>query len=188
MTCEEYLRTLETGPVKAVTQTAPAREHLARCPDCSWSTTLVAEGERDLGARRDNAASAVSPLQTAETAMVIAARQRTAKFVRWGLAALSAVVAWLIWMQVILPSIHATAALTQDNLRTETIRLSCLTSQQAGDLVSPYLRSNGSLYYVSKPPLNVITIRATPAELTRAEVLLRNFDAADASKCGAAPK
>ena len=48
---------------------------------------------------------------------------------------------------------------------TETFTLSCLSPQQAGDIINPYLRSRGSTYYVSTSGLSAITVHGTPDEL-----------------------
>jgi hypothetical protein len=72
-----------------------------------------------------------------------------------------------------------------NNLRTETISLSCLTPEQAGEVISPYVRSHGSTYYVGPPGVAAITVRATPSELSQVRTLLRNFDNSSNASCHA---
>ena len=78
-----------------------------------------------------------------------------------------------------------TQAIVKGDTRTETIPLTCLSSEQAGQLLSPYVRSNGSIYYVAKPPLKIITVRATPAELQTVHELLARFDGPGRPGCAA---
>lgn len=71
----------------------------------------------------------------------------------------------------------------KDNNVTVTIPLTCLSSQQAGDLISPYVRSNGSLYWVAKPPMRFISVRATPEERQTARALIAQFDRPGSTSC-----
>jgi hypothetical protein len=104
-----------------------------------------------------------------------------------GFAVLLAATIWIAVVRVVLPSARATAEMTTSHQVTETLTLKCLSPEQAGELISPYVRSNGSLYYLPKSSLQVITVRATPGEMTAVKALLSRFDTAPAGSCSVAP-
>lgn len=184
MNCQECLATLATASAAELEQSDLARQHYATCPDCSRVIKLVVGAERDLGAGLNKISSNVPAAITAETAIAVAKRRRTGKLLAVVFAVLIAATLWVTWIQVIVPSMRATAELARPNLVTETIKLQCLSSEQAGDLISPYVRSNGSIYYVAKPPLKILTVRATPEELRAVKTLLERFDSpAEAPSC-----
>jgi hypothetical protein len=70
-------------------------------------------------------------------------------------------------------------------LRTETIALSCLSPQQAADLINPYIRLRGSAYWVPSKEIPAITIRAGADELAKARELIREFENNPAAACHA---
>ena len=76
-----------------------------------------------------------------------------------------------------------TAVIVGANLTTATIALQCLSPTQAGDLISPYVRSSGSAYYPGEGGLDVITVRATPKELQEVKRMVGQFDKRQASVC-----
>jgi type II secretory pathway component GspD/PulD (secretin) len=78
---------------------------------------------------------------------------------------------------------HLFGLSTGSALRTESIQLSCLSPQQAGDIISPYVRSNGSAYYAANSDLSVITVRGTPDELAKSRELIRQLDADPRAAC-----
>ena len=183
MNCQECLATLSTASALELEQSDAARSHYAACPDCSRVTSLVVGAERELASNLNKVAFKVPASITAETAIAIAKRRRIGKALAVVFAALIAVTLWITWIQVIVPSMQATAELARPNLVTETLKLRCLSSEQAGDLISPYVRSNGSLYYVAKPPLKILTVRATPEELREVRTLLDRFDSPGEGGC-----
>ena len=76
---------------------------------------------------------------------------------RVSLRILLAATIWIAWIRVVVPSARATADMTTNHQLTETLDLKCLSPEQAGELISPYVRANGSLYYLPKSALRVIT-------------------------------
>jgi hypothetical protein len=72
-------------------------------------------------------------------------------------------------------------------LQTETIPLSCLSPQQAGDIISPYVRGRGRIYYTA-PGVSAITVRASPSETWQIKDVLKNFDNPRATTCGTSVK
>jgi type II secretory pathway component GspD/PulD (secretin) len=68
-------------------------------------------------------------------------------------------------------------------LVTETIPLSCLSPQQAAEIVDPYLRTHGSLYFVPTSGISAITVRGTAAQLNKSKDLIRDFESDRAAAC-----
>lgn len=187
MTCQECLSTLATASVIEIDQSDGARQHCATCEDCSRVIRLITESEHDLAVALDRISSSVPATQTAETAIALARRRRTGKVLSIVFAVLIAITLWITWIQVIVPSMRATAEIAAGNHLTETIKLRCLSSDQAGELISPYVRSSGSVYYPAKPPMRVITVRGTPEELRTVKALLHKFDDPDETTCASRP-
>ena len=185
MNCQECLAALATASVTELEQSDTVRQHYSTCPECSRVVKLVAEGERDLASVLNGTPSAVPATLTAETAIAVAKRRRTGRILSMVFGALVVVTLWITWLRVIVPSMQATAEMARSNLLTETIKLRCLSSEQAGDLISPYVRTNGSLYYIAKAPLKVITVRATAEELRNVKTVLERFDNSSETACAA---
>jgi hypothetical protein len=174
--CQECLEALSTASITELEQNKPVRLHYSACAECSRVVRLVANGERDLAAVLNGIPSRVVATVTAETAIAVAARKKTARILSIVFAALVVVILWATWMQVIVPSIEVAAELSRSKLITETTELRCISPEQAGDLISPYVRSNGSAYYIVKAPVNTITVRATREEMINVRILLTRFD------------
>ena len=185
MNCQECLAVVATGSVAELEHNDAVRRHYSACPECSRVVRSVAEGEKDLAAVLNAIPSRVPATVTAETAIAVARRRKIARLLSIAFAALIVVTLWITWVRVIVPGMQATAELARSNLITETIKLECLSSEQAGDLISPYVRTNGSLYYIAKPPLRVITVRATAEELRNVRTVLERFDNSSETACAA---
>jgi hypothetical protein len=125
----------------------------------------------------------------AETA-VSRAKRRTLGFVLSAfLGTLLAATLWIAWMRLVVPAARETVELTSNHQLTETLDLKCLSPAEAGTLISPYVRANGSLYYLPQGELRVITVKATPEEMKTVKALLGRLDSAPAGSCrtGGAP-
>lgn len=68
-------------------------------------------------------------------------------------------------------------------LRTETLALSCLSPQQAGDIIGPYIRSDESRIHVPGSGISAITVRGTAAELAKSRELIREFEKNPGAAC-----
>ena len=68
-------------------------------------------------------------------------------------------------------------------LRTETIPLSCLSPQQAADIINPYIRSRSSAFYLPSSGISAITVRGTAEELVKSRNLIREFENDPAAAC-----
>lgn len=186
MTCDECLSILATVPVAELDPTSRVRQHGATCADCVRIITLITNGEQDLAFALDNVPSSRPAGHIVEKAMLMARRRRVRRVVSVALTLIVAVTLWITWLRVIAPAMRETAALVGGNLRTETLVLRCLTPDQAGDLISPYVRASGSAYYRARSSLGVITVRATPEELLKVKMLLDQLDGPGARSCPAA--
>jgi hypothetical protein len=149
--------------------------------------TLIAAGERDLANLLAEHSSNRLPSHTAETAINRAKRRRMGVVLSGVFAILLAATVWVAWIRVEGLLGRATAEMTTNHKLTETLDLKCLSPEQAGELISPYVRSNGSLYYLPKSALRVITVRATAQEMGAVKVILGRFDTAPAGSCAITP-
>jgi len=187
MTCQECLAAVTSASLQEIQSDAQIRQHSEECQDCSRVVTLVAAGERDFAALLAAHSSTKLPMQTAETAMSRAKRQRMGVVLSGVFAILLAATIWIAWVRVVVPSARATADMTTSHQVTETLAFKCLSPEQAGELISPYVRANGSLYYLPKSALRVITVRATADEMKTIKALLGRFDSAPAGSCSIVP-
>ena len=185
MTCQECLAALATGSIAEIAHNGSAREHCATCEECSRVVRLIAEAERDLARAFDSIVSAVPATRTAEMAIGFSRRRRTARLLSAIFTLALAALIWLAWTRVVVRGAQATAEIASLNQHTLTARLDCLTSNQAGELISPYVRSDGSAWYAAKPPLRILTVRGTPEELKKVREILAQFDNAKLSTCTA---
>jgi hypothetical protein len=63
------------------------------------------------------------------------------------------------------------------------MQLTCLSPQQAADLINPYVRSHGSNWYIPKSGISVITIRGTGDELAKSRDLIAQFETDPGAAC-----
>jgi hypothetical protein len=72
----------------------------------------------------------------------------------------------------------------QSRTITETLTLRCVTPEQARDLATAYLLSDGAAVYISQG-LRTITLRGVPEEVIAAQMEIDKVDAAD--RCSVTP-
>ena len=178
MTCEECLALVATEPATSLARSGVAWEHAANCADCARVLALVTDAENDLAHTLNAAQSHALASRTADDAMTRVRRRQVGRWASVALAILFAIALWSAWDRALGPDLQKIEQLSGGNLRTEPFELHCLTPEQAGDIISPYVRSNGSAYYPTKMPIRLITVRATPEELIRVRTLLARMDAA----------
>jgi len=68
-------------------------------------------------------------------------------------------------------------------LLTETIPLTCLSPQQAADIIDPYVRTHGSLYFIPTSGISAITVRGSAAQLRKPKDLIREFETDPGAAC-----
>jgi len=183
MTCEECLEAVSGMSLQESVSDPQIRKHWEECKDCSHVLTVVATAERDFSELLKQQSSVRSPSHTAETAVSRVKRRRLGIVVSAFLVTLLAGTLWIAWVRVVVPAARETVELTSNQHLTETLELKCLSPSDAGTLISPYVRANGSLYYLPTGGLRVITVKATPEEMKTVKSLLGRFDAAPAGSC-----
>lgn len=173
MNCQECLEELATGSLRELSPESSVSRHAATCPDCGPLLTQLRDREYQAATILNTLPPISSPIIVAETAGKLSQRRRMGGVV---VTIASIALGLSIWF--------AAATLMPDvfdgghgggGLQTETIPLSCLSPQQAGDVINPYVRGRGRIYYTAKG-VAAITVRATPSELFQIREVLKSFD------------
>ncbi|HMF99773.1 MAG TPA: hypothetical protein VK560_00865 [Gemmatimonadaceae bacterium] len=121
-----------------------------------------------------------NPIAVAEASVLTAHRRRVGRVVVMLSGAALAVTIWFTATILVLPAMRSDRPAA---LLTETIPLSCLSPQQAADIIDPYVRTRGSLYFVPTTGISAITVRGTPAQMQKSKDLIREFEADPAAAC-----
>jgi hypothetical protein len=182
MTCEECLSYLAAGSLREISPDSPVLAHCATCPDCSRVTTALRDREYEAATLLNSLPPMANPLTIAETAVITARRRRIGGVVVMITGTALAITIWIAAATTIIPALNR-ADVRNASLRTETIQLRCLSPAQAGDVINPYVRSHGSTYYLPSSGISVITVRATPRELSRARDLIAQFEGDPGAAC-----
>lgn len=163
--------------------------HIAECQSCGRVARLLAAGERTLAASLDADVSARPFALVAETAWAGAKRYRFRRFVAASAAVVLVSVSALIGREVFS---EARRLLTpQPPVVTQTFPLTCLTSEQAADLLRPYLpmplnpRWQAERFSVTPAPsgIRAVTVGAPRELIDRVPQLLARYEAADPALC-----
>ena len=180
MTCEECLSALETESLREMTADSAVIQHCATCPDCARVTTKVRHKESETATVLNSLPPMSDPLTVAETAGLTAHRRRVGGFVVMASAIAGAIIIWIVSATMVVPGLYRAGVIGNGaqpaGLRTETMQLSCLSPQQAADIINPYVRERGSTYFILRSGISAITVRGTPRELERSRTLLQQFD------------
>lgn len=182
MTCQECLAEIEAGSLRDLPADSPVMLHCARCPDCARVTTLLREREYNAATLLNNLPPLSSPVSVAETAVRTSHRRRVGRIVVVLSGAALVATIWIAAATTIIPMI-GDGPPTKSTVRTETIALTCLSPQQAADIINPYLRRHGSIYWVPPSGISAITVRATADELAKSRQLIREFETDPAAAC-----
>ena len=180
MTCEECLSELATGSLRDLPSNSAVIQHCATCPDCSRLTTRLRDREYEAATVLNNLPPMSNPIAVAEASVLTAHRRRVGRVVVMLSGAALAVTIWFTATILVLPAMRSDRPAT---LLTETIPLSCLSPQQAADIIDPYVRTRGSLYFVPTTGISAITVRGTPAQMQKSKDLIREFEADPSAAC-----
>ena len=183
MTCEECLSELATGSLREMPSDSAVMLHCATCPDCSQLTTLLREREYNAANVLNNLPPMSNPITVAETSVRTAQRRRVGRVVVMLSGAALVITIWIAAATTIIPALNRADANTSSSLRTETIPLSCLSPQQAADIINPYVRSRGSTYYLPTSDISAITVRGNATELAKSRNLIRDFESDPNAAC-----
>jgi hypothetical protein len=124
-------------------------------------------------------------LTVAETALRIAQRRRVGRVAVMvsGVALLATI--GIVGATIVVPALNESDQVVRTTLNTETIPLTCLSPQQAADIINPYVRARGSTYYVPSSGISAITVRGTRQEITKSRDLLQEFEQDPNAACRA---
>ena len=185
MTCEDCLSALATASLREMTPDSAVMQHCATCPDCARVTTMLREKEYETATILNTLPPMSNPLTVAETAVRTAQRRRVGRVVVMLTGAALVVTIWITAAMIFIPMLNRGDMRVSSGLRTETMQLSCLSPQQAADIINPYVRSRGSTYYLPSSGISAITVRGTADELARSRDLIAHFERDPSAACRA---
>jgi hypothetical protein len=185
MNCHECLEELATGSLRELSAESAVSRHAAGCPDCGPLLTQLRDREYQAATVLNTLPPISDPVIVAESAGKLSHRRRMGGVVVT-LASIALGLSMWFAASTLIPDI-IDGGHGMGGLQTETIPLSCLSPQQAGDIISPYVRGRGRIYYTA-PGVSAITVRASPSETWRIKDVLKNFDNPRATTCGASGK
>ncbi|HEY1953142.1 MAG TPA: hypothetical protein VGG76_10075 [Gemmatimonadaceae bacterium] len=189
MTCQECIEELSTRSLRELPADSAVMEHCATCPDCSRLTTRLREREYEAANILNNLPPMSSPLAVAEHAAMLSRRRSAGRIVVVLSAIAGALVVWVVSATMVVPALSRASLWPWPSgpLGMETIRLACITPDQASDVIRPYLRSRARIYYTTVSGAPAITVRATPAELARSRTLIQESENASKGECQVQP-
>jgi glutaredoxin-related protein len=176
MTCEECLSALATESLRQMTPDSPVMQHSATCPECARLTTTLRDREYETATVLNGLPPMSNPLTVADTALRIAQRRRVGRVAVMISGATLAATIGIVFATIVVPAMNEGDAVVRTARRTETIPLTCLSPQQAADIINPYIRGDGSIYWIPKSGISAITVRGTRDELIKSRDLLDEFE------------
>ena len=189
MTCEECLSALETESLREMTTDSAVMRHCATCPDCARVTTMVRDKEYETATVLNGLPPMSNPATVAETAGLTDQRRRVGGVVVTLSAISGAIVIWIVSATMVVPGLYRAGVIggapPPSGVRTETMQLSCLSPQQAADVIDPYIRGRNSRFYVPNSGISAITVRGTPDELAKSRDLITKFERDPNAACRA---
>jgi hypothetical protein len=187
MNCQECLEELSTGSLREMSASDPVMQHCATCPDCALLTTSLREREYEAATVLNSLPPLSNPLSVAESAATLSRRRRVGRVVVTISRIVAIVIIGVVGVTWVIPALRHAAFFggepSLSGLRTETIALTCLSPEQAADIINPYVRSHGSTYYTPSSGISAITVRGTWEEIARSKDLVRDFEADPAAAC-----
>lgn len=187
MTCEECLSELATGSLRDLPSDSAVIQHCATCPDCSQLTTLLRDREYEAATVLNNLPPMSNPLTVAEASVHTAQRRRVGRVVVMISGVALAITIWFAAATTIVPALKRADHVGTTVLRTETMPLTCLSPQQAADIINPYVRTRGSTYFVPTSGISAITVRGTADELAKSKSLIQEFEKDPTAACRNGP-
>jgi len=175
-TCSECLQTMATSRISEIRPGTPIAVHCSICGNCATVLREVAFAEQQLANSMADLRPQDSVEELTRAALVGSERMRRKRIGRWvrgGLAVAACAVLFGAFMAFRTVNDSEPEGITMD-----TMRLTCLTAQQAAELATPYLRSSGSAIYRADD-LGTITIRGQRKEFLAARAAIERFDAPD---------
>ena len=190
MRCQECLAELATGSLRDLTPESEVMRHCATCPDCGPLATLLRDREYSAATILNTLPPISNPISVAETAGMVSHRRRVGKVVVFLTGAALAATIFISISATNFGRMLVGLDRPTPALETETIPLTCLTPEQAGQLVDPYLDTPGSTYSVasaSESRVPVIMIRGTPRQIAKSLSLIRDVERNPRASCHSSP-
>jgi type II secretory pathway component GspD/PulD (secretin) len=183
MNCAEVLATLSTASLREMNPDSAVMLHCDTCPDCARITTTLRDREYEAATLLNELPPMSHPIAIAEQSVVSSKRRRLGRVavIASGTALVATI--WIASALTIIPALNQSDINVASTLHTETIQLSCLSPQQAGDIINPYIRSHGSIYYLPTTGISAITVRGTREELSKSRNLIHDFESDPKAAC-----
>jgi len=177
MTCQECLSELATGSLRELRAASAVMAHCATCPDCGPLATALREREYDAATLLNNLRPMSNPITVAERAGELARRRRVGKVAVFASGVALVLTFWAALFTTGLGrGLMGLDGSGASRLSTEIIPLSCLSPQQAADIINPFVRSHGSTYYIGHSGVAAITVRGTADEIAKSRELIGQFE------------
>jgi hypothetical protein len=183
MTCAEALKTLSTASLRDMAPDSEVMLHCETCADCARVTTVLRDKEYEAASVLNGLPPMSNPMMVAERSVETSRRRRMGRVavIASGTALVATI--WIAAWLTVIPALNVADARRVVSLHTETIPLSCLSPQQAADIINPYIRSHGSAYYVPSTGISAITVRGTAQELAKSRDLIHDFESDPNAAC-----
>jgi hypothetical protein len=183
MNCTEVLATLSTASLRDMTPDSAVMLHCGTCPDCARVTTLLRDREYEAATILNGLPPMSNPIAVAEQSVITSKRRFLGRMAVMASGAALVLTIWIAAATTIIPALNVADARRIPMLHTETISLTCLSPQQAADIINPYVRSHGSTYYIPTTGISAITVRGNMAELSKARELIHDFESDPKAAC-----
>jgi hypothetical protein len=183
MNCTEVLTTLSTASLRDMTPDSEIMRHCDTCPDCAHVTTMLRDREYEAATLLNGLPPMSNPIAVAEQSVVASKRRRTGRVAVMISGAALIVTIWIAAALTVIPAMNEADVNDASALHTETMQLSCLSPQQAADIINPYVRSHGSTYYIPTTGISAIAVRGTREELARSRDLIHDFETDPKAAC-----
>lgn len=161
-TCAECLSVLSTTRLADVPQNSAVSSHIETCPNCSRLVTEMQVAERRLALSLDSSIPNMPPTLVAANAITgseLEHRQSVARWVRRALAFAAGII-----VVAFLRSDTGKYMTGADDFQRQTIQLRCISSEEALELATPYLRSNKGRIY-RNGDLRLVTVQGKADEV-----------------------
>ncbi|HEY8831180.1 MAG TPA: hypothetical protein VIM21_01600 [Gemmatimonadaceae bacterium] len=183
MNCTEVLATLSTASLRDMTPDSDVMLHCDNCPDCARVTTMLRDREYEAATLLNGLPPLSNPIAIAEQSVIASKRRRVGRVAVIMSGAALIITIWIAAALTVIPALNEGDVNTASSLHTETMQLSCLSPQQAADIINPYVRSHGSTYYIPTTGISAITVRGTRDELARSRNLIHDFESDPKAAC-----
>jgi hypothetical protein len=183
MNCTEVLETLSTASLRDMAPDSAVMLHCDTCPDCARVTTLLRDREYEAATVLNRLPPMSNPIAVAEQSVIASKRRRFGRVAVTISGAALIVTIWIAAALTVIPALNRSDLNIATALHTETMQLSCLSPQQAADIINPYVRSHGSTYYLPTTGISAITVRGTLEELRKSRNLIHDFESDPKAAC-----